>query len=138
MTANWFLRAAMAFGLVGMGLGIFMAAASDHVLAPTHAHVNLIGWVGMFLAGLFYRTHPDCEGRLARVQLGLAIVGLTIMAPGIAGVNLAQSWGPPLAAIGSIVTFAATLIFAFQVVRGTSREIAADRPLTEARATAGG
>ncbi|TBW35782.1 hypothetical protein EYW49_15415 [Siculibacillus lacustris] len=120
MVSKWFLRVAVLFALAGMGLGIFMAAAADHRLSPVHAHVNLIGWVGMFLAGLFYRTHPASEGRAARWHLGTAIVGLTILAPGIAGVHLGLPWGEPLAGIGSLLTLAAMVLFATIVVRGTA------------------
>ena len=41
--------------LAGMSLGIYMGIAQDHSLMPVHAHLNLIGWVTMFLMGLYYR-----------------------------------------------------------------------------------
>ena len=36
-------RAAVLFGLLGMGLGIAMAIARDHAVMPGHAHLNLLG-----------------------------------------------------------------------------------------------
>lgn len=116
LISTWFLRFGILFAIVGMCLGIYMAASHDHTLAPVHAHINLLGWVTMFLAGLFYSVRPDCEGRMARLHLGLAVVGLLILAPGLAGVMLGTlSWGEPLAGIGSIITLASVLVFAYVV-----------------------
>jgi hypothetical protein len=115
MISQWFLRFGVLFALIGMCLGIYMAASGDHTLAPVHAHINLVGWATMFLAGLFYTVRPDCAGRLARIHLGFAVVGLVIMAPGIAGVLLAKSWGEPMAGIGSVLTLIGMLIFAYIV-----------------------
>lgn len=121
MIATWFLRCGVVFAIAGMALGIHMAASTDHTLAPVHAHVNLLGWVTMFLAGLFYAAHPTSETRAARVHLALAVVGLVVLAPGIAGANLGAAWGPPLAGIGALLTLASMLLFAAIVFRATAR-----------------
>lgn len=64
-----FIRVALLFAIVGMGLGLFMAISGDHAQRPAHAHINLLGWVTMMLYGLFYRSY-DLAGRsrLAVVQ----------------------------------------------------------------------
>ena len=108
-------------GIAGMGLGIYMAASFDHALSPVHAHVNLIGWVGMFLAGLFYAVHPSADDRLARIHLGSAVTGLVILTPGIAGSHFGLPWGPAVAGLGSILTIATMLLFATIVFRATAR-----------------
>jgi len=125
MISTWFLRFGVFFALVGMCLGIYMAASHDHTLAPVHAHINLVGWVTMFLAGLFYTVRPDCQRLLAKIHLALAGIGLLILAPGLTGVMLGDlAWGEPLAAIGSLVTLAAMLIFAFIVFTAPARATA--------------
>ncbi|MDC7676182.1 hypothetical protein [Asticcacaulis machinosus] len=121
MIASWFLRSAIVFGLIGMSLGIFMAASHDHTLSPVHAHINLIGWVGLFLAGMFYKTHPSAVGKLATVHFFVAIIGLIIIAPGIAGAILALPWGAPVAGIGSIITLIAFILFAIGVFRHSGK-----------------
>jgi len=40
-----------------MAWGIFMAASRDHSSMPAHAHLNLLGWVSLFLFGIYYRMH---------------------------------------------------------------------------------
>jgi hypothetical protein len=56
--------------LVGMLAGIAMGIAQNFVLAPAHAHLNLIGGVLLFLFGLYYlrlvpaggtTTSPRCR-----------------------------------------------------------------------------
>jgi cbb3-type cytochrome oxidase subunit 1 len=124
MISQWFLRFGVLFGLSGMGLGIYMAASHDHTLAPVHAHINLVGWVTMFLAGLFYAVRPDCERRLSKVHFTCSLLGLLILAPGLAGVMLGYSWGEPAAAAGSVLTLSAMVVFAFIVFTAPSRHLA--------------
>lgn len=122
MISHWFLRFGVLFALVGMCMGIYMAASHDHTLAPVHAHINLVGWVTMFLAGLFYSVRPDREGMLARIHLGVAVIGLLLMAPGIAAAVLGHpAIGEPLAGIGAVLTLASILIFAFNVFAAPRR-----------------
>lgn len=70
-------------GLAGMGLGLFMGIAQDFTLTPVHAHTNLLGFVVLMLYGLYYRGAPRV-GRLAWVQVAMAIVGVPLMAIGLA------------------------------------------------------
>ncbi|WP_246748596.1 hypothetical protein [Rhizobium setariae] len=99
-----------------------MAATHDHTLSPVHAHINLVGWVTMFLSGLFYATYPGSQGRLAGFHLVLSVLGLLIMAPGIAGVLLGYPWGEPLAGVGSLMTLIAIVIFALIVFSAPGRQ----------------
>jgi hypothetical protein len=60
-------KAAVLFAIVGVGFGIAMAMSQDHSVAPAHAHINLLGWVSLFLIGIYYRLHPalDATGSLS-------------------------------------------------------------------------
>lgn len=131
MISALFMRFAAAFALIGMGLGIFMGTTHDFSLTPVHAHVNLVGWVSMFLAGLFYQANRDRETWLAALHLILAVAGLSLMAPGVAAIARGMSWGEPLAIAGSIATFAATLILAFNVFRAQALRRGAHKPLSQ-------
>ena len=55
-------QAAVVFIVAGMIWGIFMAISDDHSAMPAHAHLNLLGWVSLFLFGIYYRLHPWLEG----------------------------------------------------------------------------
>lgn len=98
-----------------------MGVAHDFTLVPVHAHVNLVGWVSMFLAGLFYHAYPDSDGGLARIHALLAIPGLLVLAPGIFGAATERPWGEPVAIVGSLLTMAGLLVFTVVVFRATRR-----------------
>jgi hypothetical protein len=119
MTSSLFLRFAVLFGLAGMALGIFMAARHDFSFAPVHAHVNLLGWVGMFLAGLFYRNHPIGKTWPAKLHFVIASVGAMLLAYGLAALIVASPWGEPIAILGSLSTLLGMLVFAGIVFCGS-------------------
>lgn len=121
MASNWFLRAGVVFALIGMAMGIVMGATHDFSLAPVHAHVNLIGWVSMFLAGLYYEAHPNAGGRFARRHFAVATSGLALLAPGIVGSIRGLAWAEPVVGAGSVLTIASMAMFALVVFRETRR-----------------
>lgn len=83
--SNAFLRLGVVFALIGVGLGYWMGASQQFTASPVHAHINLLGWVSMFLYGLFYRAFPAAAGGwLAKAHLGLSVIGLLIFMPALA------------------------------------------------------
>src|SRR5689334_11480576 len=68
-------RFSVSSGLAGMGFGIFMGVTQDFMLAPAHAHLNLLGFVTMFLSALYYRAFPEAAAmRLAFYQSIVSMV----------------------------------------------------------------
>ena len=111
-------KAAVLFVLAGMAWGMQMAISQDHAAYPAHAHLNLLGWVSLFLIGLFYRLHPALErARLAFVQIWIWIVGVIIQAIGVGLVHTGNPKAEPAAAGGSLLVVAATLLFVWMVFR---------------------
>ena len=41
------IKAAVVYLVLGVGLGIYMGASGDHVMVPVHAHFNLLGWASL-------------------------------------------------------------------------------------------
>ncbi len=114
-----FFGSALAYALAGMVFGLYMAASHDHTFAPAHAHLNLLGWVTMALAGLYYRAVPlAAERPAARLHFALASLGVWLMTPGIA---LAVSGGSEVLAIaGAVSSVTAMAVFAGIVASGKS------------------
>lgn len=104
-------------GLFGMLLGIQMGAAHDFTLAPAHAHLNLVGFVTLFLAGLFYAVRPEATGRIATLHYIAATIGAAVLVTGIGGSVSGLDWGVPVAIAGSFVTVFGMLLFVVQVLR---------------------
>jgi FtsH-binding integral membrane protein len=111
-------QAAVLFVLVGMAWGIQMAVSHNHAAFPAHAHLNLLGWVSLFLFGIFYHLHPSIDqSRTARVQVWVWIAGTAVLAVGVGLVHTGTESAEPIAAIGSLTVFASMLAFAWLVLR---------------------
>ena len=121
MIGSLMMRVSVVVLLVGVLAGIDMGIRQDFVLAPAHAHFNLIGGVLLFLFGMYYRLVPAAgTSTLARVQGWLHIIG-AILFP--AGVAVAILKGPSFIAapiVGSLIVVAALALFVVIVFR-TSR-----------------
>jgi hypothetical protein len=104
--------------LIGMLAGIAMGMTQNFVLAPAHAHLNLVGGVLLFLFGLYYRLVPAAgTTALAKVQGWLHIAGGILFPVGVAAVLLK---GPSFEAApiaGSLIVVAAMVLFAVIVFR---------------------
>ena len=104
--------------LIGMLAGIAMGMTQNFVLAPAHAHLNLVGGVLLFLFGLYYRLVPGAgTTTLAKVQGSLHIAGGILFPLGVAAVLLK---GPSVEAApiaGSLIVVAAMVLFAIIVFR---------------------
>jgi hypothetical protein len=106
--------------LVGMLAGIVMGIQQNFVLAPAHAHLNLIGGVLLFLFGLYYRLVPAAgTSALAKVQGWLHMIGAIVFPVGVAVVLLK---GPSFEAapiLGSLIVVAAMALFVVIVFRSS-------------------
>jgi hypothetical protein len=112
-------RAAVTFLVAGLIWGLVMAISQDFSTMPAHAHLNLLGWVSLFLFGIYYRLHPWLEdSRSAHVQVWIWIIGTIIMAIGITLVQTGHTVGDPTAAVGSITVLLDVLFFGWLVFRG--------------------
>jgi hypothetical protein len=104
--------------LIGMLAGIGMGIQQNFVLAPAHAHLNLVGGVLLFLFGLYYRLVPAAgTTTLAKVQGWPHIAGGILFPLGVAVVLLK---GPSFEAApiaGSLIVVAAMLLFTVIVFR---------------------
>jgi hypothetical protein len=110
--------AAVLMVIAGMIWGIIMAISRDHSAMPAHAHLNLLGWVSLFLFGVFYHLHPAIDrSRSALIQVAAWIVGTVILTIGVWLVHTGHDIGDPIAAAGSLIVLAAMLLFGWLVLQ---------------------
>lgn len=110
------LKLSVVYLIIGVSMGIAMGASQNFTLRPVHAHVNLLGWTTMALAGLIYSVFPKAgESRLARAHFWLMNLALPVMMVALGLVLFGRMAVVPVlgaaeivAALG-IVTFAANL-----------------------------
>ncbi|EGF93022.1 tonB-dependent receptor [Asticcacaulis biprosthecium C19] len=124
MNGNVFLRTSAVFLCIGIGIGVYMGATHDFVQAPTHAHLNLVGGVWMFLAGLFYNAHPQVSKRLTTIHYALSVLGLALFIPGVYGAQIQAPWYEPVVGIGSVLTAAQILMFTVLIFLATGKKTA--------------
>ncbi|WP_419960550.1 hypothetical protein [Psychrobacillus sp. BM2] len=78
MQKKWSLRLVRAgalFGLLGAYLGSHMAGAGSYALRPIHAHILLVGWLSLFVYGLFYKIYKVKFPKLVAFHGWSAIIG---------------------------------------------------------------
>ena len=119
--SSYHFRAAVLYAVIGMLMGITMAASHDFSLTPAHAHLNLLGWVSATLYGLFLRTHPHAGSRrLKSVHFCLAHGGVIAMTSGLVLlVHGMTRIGEAFAILGGILSLAGIVLFAILVFLGT-------------------
>lgn len=111
--SDFCFRAAFVFFALGVGMGFAMSMTQDLTLRPVHVHVNLLGWVSFGLYATVYRFFPvAAELRLARIQVGAALLGLPVMMTGLGCVVFGGAGlGVPLLIAGEILTIASVALF---------------------------
>lgn len=64
-----YVLSAFVYAIIGLLMGIYMAASKDHGQLVTHAHIMLVGFVVSFIYGLCHKLWISNSGStLARVQ----------------------------------------------------------------------
>lgn len=119
---NRFLRIAVVYVLLGVSLGIGMAASHDYTLRPVHAHLNLLGWASMALFGLWYRVAPAAaDTRLAKVHFWLHNIALPIQMITLAMYLGGKESIEPVLALASVAIGIGLVCFAINLWKHTSR-----------------
>jgi hypothetical protein len=121
-------RAAVIMVVAGMIWGIVMGISGDHSTFPAHAHLNLLGWVSLFLFGIYYHLHPAIDrDRLALAQVWVWIAATIVLTAGVALIYSGHAAGDAIAATGSFVILADMILFGWLVFRREQVELAARR-----------
>jgi hypothetical protein len=110
------LKLAVLYLIAGISLGIMMGASQNFTLRPVHAHINLLGWTTMGLAGLIYSVFPKAgQSRLAKVHFWILNLAMPVMMVSLSLILLGNMAfvpvlaGAEIAAALSIVVFAVNL-----------------------------
>jgi len=110
-----YLVFALAYVVVGMGLGLYMGASQNHGQLVTHAHPLLVGFVVSFIYAIIHKLWLPAPGRgLAHAQLVLHQLGALVMCAALfgmfAGFGSEDSLGPVLGIASAAVLAGAVLM----------------------------
>ena len=105
------------YGLVGMGWGAVMGALGDHSTLMGHAHLNLLGWVGLGIMGCFYGLAGDRAPSLfGWFNFGLSNLGLVTIIPAMVNLSQGNESYVPLEIIGVLSSMLGLLTFLIAVL----------------------
>ncbi|MGN7386025.1 cytochrome-c oxidase [Sporosarcina sp. SAFN-015] len=112
------MKISVVYFMIGISFGLYMSFTHVFTLTSVHVHLNLVGWVSLALAGVFYHLYPRLvESGLARAHFWLHNIGLPIMMISIATAILG---GPEIfflfAMLGGVMTVLGVLFFGFNVL----------------------
>lgn len=115
------IKIASIYFVVGICLGMFMSISHRFDFASVHAHINLLGWVSLALAGFVYHVFPkSAESVLAKIHFWLHNIGLPIMMIGLFILVSGIANTEPVIAVGGTLTSIGIIIFMINVLKNVS------------------
>lgn len=116
-----FALTALGYAIVGMALGIYMAASKHHGQHVTHAHILLIGFVVSFVYALCHKLWlQNSTTKLAMVQFYVHQLGSILLFIGLFllyGDFIKEETIEPVLSLGSITVFAGVVMMKILFIR---------------------
>ena len=117
------LRIAVVYLFIGALMGLAMGITQKFVLAPVHAHLLLLGWASLALAGIVYHLYPPASAtRLARLHFWLHNLGLPVFMIGLALLLTGTEAGGPITGTGATVVLIGLALFTTNVMLNVKAE----------------
>jgi hypothetical protein len=111
--ARGFFISALAYGFLGLLLGIHMAIGQDRTQMPTHAHIMVIGWLSFAVFGFFYHFFGQSVPQLlASLHFWVAEASLAIIVIALWLIFSGRPEFEPMAAVGALGYAASFAVFA--------------------------
>ncbi|MEP7329040.1 MAG: cytochrome-c oxidase [Betaproteobacteria bacterium] len=112
-----FLKLAVVYLFIGASLGLIMGITQKFTLAPVHAHLVLLGWASLALAGLIYHHYPAAAStRLARYHFWLHNLGLPVFMIALGLVLSGVEAAGPLLGIAATTVLVGLALFTTNVL----------------------
>jgi hypothetical protein len=102
-------------------LALWMTATHDFRALHAEVVLNVLGWGSFMLYGLCYRTVAGAASRLARLHYFVALVGVIVLALGIAGTEWGNPFFDPIRIIGAFIVAVGFVLFAIIVLGSEAR-----------------
>ena len=113
-----FLKIAAVYLAIGVSMGLAMGITQNFSLHPVHAHINLLGWATMALAGLIYVQFPQAaQTRLAKIHFWLHNLALPVMMVSLALLMSGYAQAVYFLEAGSTSMVAGLMMFVVNVCR---------------------
>ncbi len=121
-----FVLTAFGYAILGLLLGIYMAASKNHGQYVTHAHIMLIGFLLSFVYGLCHKLWlNNSTSKLAIAQFYVHQIGSFVVLLGLFllyGQFVALETIDPILAAASITVFVGVVLMKIEFVRCTRKQ----------------
>lgn len=118
-----FILTSLGYAIIGLSLGIFMAASKDHGQLVTHAHIMLIGFVVSFVYGLCHKLWlNNSTSKLAVAQFythQAGAIGVTIGLFLYYGKFVALEMIDPVLAVASTAVLVGMILMKILFIKST-------------------
>ena len=116
-----YITTALGYAILGMMLGIYMAASKDHGHMVTHAHIMLIGFVVSFIYGLCHKLWlNNTSSKLATVQFyihQLGAIGIVVGLFLLYGKHVELETIDPVLAVSSIIVLTGMILMKIMFIK---------------------
>lgn len=116
-----YLMLSFGYGLLGLVLGIYMAASKNHGQLVTHAHIMLLGFVVSFIYGACYKIWiSELNTKLAKLQYYCHSLGSLVLLIGLFLLyqpSVEEKLLGPVLGVSSIVVFVAMVLMKVQLIK---------------------
>jgi hypothetical protein len=116
-----YLLCALIYAVLGLSLGIYMAASHNHAEFVTHAHILLVGFVVSFIYGTIHKLWLVAPGAgISNLQFFLHQLSAITMATGLFllfGNMVPMPTLEPILAVAAIGVLLGMLIMIYMVIR---------------------
>lgn len=110
------IKISVVYFVLGVLLGLYMSMAMNYSYTGVHAHMNLLGWTSLTLAGILYLMFPEAGQSLSgKIHFWLHNIGLPLMMIGLFMAISGFDQFLILIPVGGITVVLAVLVFAFNV-----------------------
>lgn len=112
------IRIAAVYLVIGVTMGIVMGIKQQFLLAPVHAHINLLGWATLGIIGVIYQVYPAAaETRLAQIHFWIHNIALPVFMIGLGCTLSGYEAFLPAAIVGALAVAIGIVVFAVNVWR---------------------
>src|SRR3954454_10052825 len=116
------IRIAAIYLVAGVTMGIVMGITHQFVLAPVHAHINLLGWATLAIMGVIYHAYPDAaRTRLASAHFWIHVTALPVFMVGLGFALTGHEAFLPVTIAGALGVAIGILLFAVNIWRTVGR-----------------
>ncbi len=125
-----FIFTSLMYAIIGLALGIFMAASKDHGHLVTHTHILLIGFVVSFIYGLCHKLWlNNLISKLSVTQFYIHQIGTLGVVIGLFlyyGNFVSLETIDPFLALFSITVFIGMILMTILFIRSSKYDVSND------------